>query len=299
MWSRSILVSLSLCFAVAADVHARIQPPSLEDLRGFLEQSRAQIESVEARTVTEASINKPGFVKKHVQHLTWSASGSILCGRESIVYWMPDGTERATGRADFAFNGQRSVQIGHDAKTARYRLGISDATTMLNNEVCQLNRFTPVDEPSASGVPHDLADVVQSAMASVRPVEELVGDRLCTVVDVRVRPDRPVSDSIWIDTERACVVLKWQSNHEDGTPLVQYEASQVEEVAPGVWFAVSGVKTISGLGEYDGTWAIEVAKQNGKTAFVVNTPVDPQLFSPSIPSGYTVMDENNSIYTVP
>lgn len=288
--------SIALCETHSGSIRS---PLSIVELRELVGAQREKVGSISFRYHVEANVSGPGQVTEYTGFLDWDSDGRIGVASESSTMTRADGSLAEFGAKACAFDGSHSVHIGHDAKTARQYAGPTEHTTMLSNEICQLNLFLPCKGGKEIAAPQDLLDSLNCENATVRPVQELVKDRLCNVVDVRRKPDGPIWTSIWIDVERAGLVMKWMHPHANGEPSIAYEADEVHEVAFGVWFAVTGNKSVTGHGTRDNSWRIEVPRKEGAWEFTVNAIIDPEKFAPVIPSGYAVIDVNNEIYTQP
>jgi hypothetical protein len=83
--------------------------------------------------------------------------------------------------------------------------------------------------------------------------------------------------------------MKWVRQSKDGEFVASYEASEVREIQPGIWFVVRGMKKMDPKRTNSPVWNISLdLTAAGDFDIKVNPAVGDEIYTIEIPADYAV-----------
>jgi len=150
-------------------------------------------------------------------------------------------------------------------------------------------------DPERAGQDQTLLSLLLSERATLRPDPEVIGDRVCHVVDLVDRDHARTVLTVWLDDSDGIVPVRQVFHHVAGDdPLIEFNAERIETIASGLPLVTAGTKRVASVPcTLDGAhvWQFETARLADDVADVtVGADFDDGLFSAwtMVPAGTPV-----------
>jgi hypothetical protein len=291
---RTTILGLLLAISLAAPTNACVVdgPLAIGQLREAISVQRANLRSVSVRASAVCESPHPDTFSALRYQCASESTGKTRVTTLSVDRVLPDG--QIVVNDQWLINATdltHSITISQATSTAAISTGIIEQARTCDVDWHTMNLYNPGLQAAPTAVITDLKHLADNPLSAVRPQLEIVGERECHVLDAPGLPGKPSTLTAWIDVDRGCVVMKWTRHHASGEIVASYEATEIKEIEPGVWFATEGVKTISSRYSPNTTWKISLDKTpSGQPDILLNPELTPSTFTPEIPTGYWVRD---------
>jgi hypothetical protein len=303
-----IMTATFVSVAAAVSISSRHEVQSIDAIRDLVNFNRSALHAIEVTSTTTAMNQYSSSIVSMTSRVLATKTGDLAQWNLSSSRKLADGTLKVTeGIGSLYFDSELTTSISDLGKSVRIVKGPENFASPSLCEVFQLNMWLPVAAASVKGmyIP-DLVSTLTTGHQVIRPDLEVVNDRPCVVVEWSGKINFPPEAVVWVDVERGLPMKREIRSPHSGAVLVTYTVTEQAEVIAGCWLATEGTKVVSNMkpdpeyGIINNEWLISVDQDNeGNFLLQIPTAIQAESFKPTIPSGYTVLDQDGNYYIKP